>query len=86
MFAGICRQASTHQFVKQIVLEHNAFAGAVAFDILHKISHRIVATANRNIPDFMNDSLKAFFLPGAIARIRLGGDFLDEVFAMPISA
>jgi hypothetical protein len=77
--ANIRRQASTHQFVKQIVFKYNTFPSAVAFNILHKIGHRIVATADRNIPDFVSDFLKALFLPGAVARIRRDYNFPDEI-------
>jgi hypothetical protein len=34
--------------------------------------------ADRDISDFMYDFLKPLFLPGAIARIRLGSDFLGD--------
>ncbi len=52
---------------------------AAAFDILHKIRYRIVATADRNISDFVDDFLKALFLPGAVARIRRDYNFPDEI-------
>jgi hypothetical protein len=29
--------------------------------------------------DFAHDFLKALFLPGAVSRIRLGGDFLGKI-------
>jgi hypothetical protein len=38
--------------------------------------------ADGNVANFVHDFLKALFLPGVVAWIRLGGDFLDKISAM----
>jgi len=77
---------SAHQFVENIVVEGDGFAGAGAFDVLDEFALRIARAADRAIPDSPHDLPELLLLPGAVAGIREPYDFLYEVVAMPISA
>ena len=77
---------SGHQFVENIVVKWDTFAGACAFDIFDEIDPGIARAADRAIPDSPHDLPELLLLPGAVAGIREPYDFLYEVVAMPISA
>jgi len=63
------KHASTDQFVENVIVEWDTFAGAVAFDIINKIRHGISSSANGNITDFVHE---------LIGRISAGG-FLQSL-------
>jgi len=77
---------SAHQFVEYIVVKGDTFAGAGAFDVLGEIDPGIARATDRAITDSPHDLLELLLLPGAVARIPGSYDFLDKIFAMPISA
>ena len=74
------------QFVENIVVKRDTFAGACAFDIFDEIDPGIARAADRAIPDSPDDLLELLLLPGAVARMPRSYDFLDKILAMPISA
>ena len=68
------------------MVEGDTFAGAGAFDVLGEIDPGIARATDRAIPNSPNDLLELPPPPGSVARIPGSYDFLDKIFAMPISA
>src|SRR5438093_10954864 len=72
-------QNSAHQFVKNIVVKWDTFAGGCAFDIFDEINPRIACATDRAIPDSPNNLFELLLLPGAVARILERYDLLHEI-------
>src|SRR5436309_9219237 len=70
---------SVYQFVENIVVEWDGFAGAGAFDVLDEIGPGRVSAADRAVTDSPHNLFKLLLLPGAVARFPETYQFPDEV-------
>jgi hypothetical protein len=52
------KSLSPNQFVENVVIEHDVFAGAAAFDVFHEIRQRIIGAADRDIANCAHDFLE----------------------------
>jgi hypothetical protein len=70
---------SAHQFVEDVVVKRDCFTGAGALDVLDDVADRIIGAANRVLLNSPNDLFELLFPLGAVAWIREGHQFLDEI-------
>ena len=80
------RQVSAHQFVENIVVKWDSFAGAGAFHVLGKIDPGITRATDRAITDSPHDLLELLLPPSTVAWVGERHYLLDEIVTMPISA
>ena len=57
------------QFVENVVVKWDTFAGAGAFDVLDEVDSGIACATDRAIAGSPNDLLEPLLLPGAVVRI-----------------
>src|SRR5881296_3606317 len=77
--SGQRKRLLADQFIENIVVKGDGFAGAGAFDVLNEIGPRTVRATDRAIPDSPNDLLELLLLPGPVARLPETYQFPDEV-------